>query len=74
VPPLPHCSTVLSITVRNWRLMDGSEKLCCADVLQQFERGVEVTETECHRAGRRVPADITTALDMHPLHNPADPG
>jgi hypothetical protein len=54
--------------------MDGSEKLCCADVLQQFERGVEVTETECHRAGRRVPADITTALDMHPLHNPADPG
>jgi hypothetical protein len=38
---LPHCSSVLSITLRNWRLMEGSEKLRSADVLQQFERGVE---------------------------------
>jgi hypothetical protein len=32
---LSHCSTVLSITVRNWRLMDGSEKLRSAEVLDR---------------------------------------
>jgi hypothetical protein len=66
---LTHCSTVLSITVRHWRLMDGSEKLRSADVHQQFERGVEVTRRTVKGQGVALPADITTALDMQPPQN-----
>lgn len=33
-PSLPPCTTVWSITLRHWRLMDGGEKLCSADMAQ----------------------------------------
>ncbi len=46
--------------------MDGSEKLRSGDVLQQFERGVEVTRRTVKGQGAALPADITTALDMQP--------
>jgi hypothetical protein len=60
-PSLPRCLTVLSITLRHWRLMEGSEK-CSADVLQHFERGVEVRRRSVNGQGAALPADITTAL------------
>ena len=49
---LPHCSTVWSITLSNWKLMDGGEKLCFADVLQQFDSEIRGHETDLN--GHRV--------------------
>jgi hypothetical protein len=52
--------------VRHWRLRDGSEELRSADVLQQLERGVEVSRRSLEGQGAALPAELTAALDLHP--------
>jgi hypothetical protein len=48
------------------RLRDGSEELRSTDVLQQLERGDQVSRRSLDGQGAALPADLTAGLDLHP--------
>jgi hypothetical protein len=72
LPPSPL--TVLSITVRHWRLRNGSESCvpptCSSNSSAESRRRDGLSTGQ----GAALPADLTTALDRHPAPEPGRSG